>query len=77
MEVVALLLFVGCLWVLAAIGLFCWNLLTEHPQHADRLALLPIEDNWQDTQKDQSAPSGARANRGSVDALPSGKSQQS
>jgi hypothetical protein len=68
MEVVALLLFIAALWVLGAVALFSWNLLTQHPEHADRLALLPIEDNWTDTQ--------AR-DRGDAQALPSGKSKQS
>lgn len=49
MEVVALLIFVGALWVLSAIGFFAWNLLAKNHEHADRLALLPLEDNWIDT----------------------------
>jgi hypothetical protein len=52
MEVVTLLLFIGAVWVIAAIGFFAWNLLatTDH-EHADRLALLPLEGNWSDPQK--------------------------
>jgi hypothetical protein len=61
-EVVALLMFVGALWVFGAIALFAWNLLTRHPEHADRLALLPIEDNWNDPlskeEERAKAPSG-------------------
>ncbi|MFT3924169.1 MAG: hypothetical protein QM778_16660 [Myxococcales bacterium] len=49
MEVVALLLFIGALWVFAAIALFAWNLLNANADHADRLALLPLEDNWVDS----------------------------
>lgn len=48
MEVVTLLLFVGAVWVLFALGLFAWNLLNKNHEHADRLALLPLEDNWHD-----------------------------
>lgn len=48
MEVVNLLLFVACVWVVTAVGLFAWNLLTAGHEHADRLALLPLEDNWND-----------------------------
>lgn len=48
MEVVTLLLFIGALWGLSAIGLFAWNLLGANQDHAERLALLPIEDNWTD-----------------------------
>lgn len=48
MEVIALLIFIGALWVLAAIGFFAWNLLAKNHEHADRLALLPLEDNWND-----------------------------
>jgi hypothetical protein len=50
MEVMTLLLFVGALWVLAAIGFFAWNLLCNDHEHAERLALLPLEDNWTDPQ---------------------------
>ena len=50
MEVMTLLLFVGALWVLAAIGFFAWNLLSTDHEHAERLALLPLEDNWIDPQ---------------------------
>jgi hypothetical protein len=49
MEVVALLIFVGAVWVLAAIGFFAWNLLVTNHEHSDRLAMLPLEDNWTDT----------------------------
>jgi len=49
MEVVTLLLFVGALWVLAGIGFFAWNLLAESHDHAERLAVLPLEDNWTDS----------------------------
>ena len=48
MEVVALLIFVGAIWVLAAIGFFAWNLLLTNHEHSDRLALLPLDDNWTD-----------------------------
>lgn len=48
MEVVALLIFIGAIWVLAAIGFFAWNLLATSHEHSDRLALLPLEDNWTD-----------------------------
>ncbi len=58
MEVVALLLFIGAVWVLFALGLFAWSLLQKNHEHADRLALLPLEDNWHD-----------RA-AGALDALP-------
>ena len=48
MEAITLLLFVGAVWVLFVLGLFAWNLLNENHEHADRLALLPLEDNWND-----------------------------
>ena len=48
MEVVTLLLFVGALWVLAGVGFFAWNLLARGHEHTERLALLPLEDNWID-----------------------------
>lgn len=49
MEVMTLLIFVGAIWVLSAIGFFAWNLLVTNHEHADRLAMLPLEDNWTDT----------------------------
>ncbi|HEX6242999.1 MAG TPA: hypothetical protein VFZ61_18930 [Polyangiales bacterium] len=48
MEVVSLLLYVGAVWVLGAVGLFIWNVLARGHEHSDRLALLPLEDNWSD-----------------------------
>jgi len=50
MEVVTLLLYVGAVWVIAAIGFFMWNVLGRAHEHADRLAVLPLEDNWSDPQ---------------------------
>jgi hypothetical protein len=47
-EVLTLLMFVGAVWVLGAVVLFAWNLLTAAHEHSDRLALLPLEDNWHD-----------------------------
>ena len=64
MEVVTLLLFVGAVWVLGAVGLFAWNLLTAGHEHADRLALLPLEDNWTDA---QSPLAGRQQKEGKVD----------
>lgn len=51
MEVMNLLMFVGGVLVTGAIGLFVWTVLTSHHEHADRLALLPLEDNWSDPVK--------------------------
>jgi hypothetical protein len=48
MEVMTLLLFVGAVWVAGAVAFFAWNLRLRAHQHTDRLALLPLEDNWQD-----------------------------
>jgi hypothetical protein len=62
MEVIPLLIFVGAIWVLAAIGFFAWNLLVTNHEHTDRLAMLPLEDNWTDArlrdgEKGKSKPS--------------------
>jgi nitrogen fixation-related uncharacterized protein len=48
MEVVILLLFVGAVLVAGAIGFFLWSVATDHHEHADRLAVLPLDDNWKD-----------------------------
>jgi hypothetical protein len=69
MEVVSLLLFVGALWGLTAIGLFAWNLLNAQPDHADRLAILPLEDGWTGQR--------ARAGDGHHGALPARGSARS
>jgi len=56
MEVIPLLIFVGAVWLIAAIGFFAWNLVVTNHEHTDRLAMLPLEDNWIDT----GLPSGAK-----------------
>ncbi|MFM2416611.1 MAG: hypothetical protein RL385_1334 [Pseudomonadota bacterium] len=48
MEVLTLLLFVSAVWVLGALGLFAWTVLQRNHEHAERLAILPLEDNWND-----------------------------
>jgi hypothetical protein len=60
MEVVTLLIFVGAVWVFAAIGFFAWNLLATNHEHSDRLAMLPLEDNWTDTKLPASAKSESK-----------------
>ena len=54
MEVITLLLFVGAIWVLGALALFAWNLINRGDDHSDRLALLPLDDNWRDPGAPQS-----------------------
>ena len=48
MEVITLLLYVGAVWVSGAIVLFMWNVKSHGHEHEDRLAILPLEDNWTD-----------------------------
>jgi hypothetical protein len=48
MDVMTLVLFVGAVWVLGAVGLFAWHVRSAGHQHAERLAILPLEDNWSD-----------------------------
>jgi hypothetical protein len=57
MEVVTLLLYVGALWVTGAIGLFLWNVVSHGHEHTDRLAILPLEDNWSDPRRVLNPPS--------------------
>jgi hypothetical protein len=57
MEVVTLLLYVGAVWVVGAIALFVWNVANHSHEHADRLAVLPLEDNWSDPLRPDSTPS--------------------
>ncbi len=54
MEVVTLLLFVGAVWAVGAGILFLFHVKSEAPQHADRLALLPLDDNWSDPSRQPS-----------------------
>ena len=63
MEVVSLLLYVGAVWVLGAIALFIWNVLGHGHEHADRLALLPLEDNWSDPLRASSTDSATETRR--------------
>lgn len=56
MEVIPLLIFVGAVWLFAAICFFAWNLIVINHEHTDRLAMLPLEDNWTDT----GLPGGAK-----------------
>jgi hypothetical protein len=42
-EIVILLLFVSLLFVLLAVGLFAWTVRQKSHEHADRLALLPLQ----------------------------------
>jgi hypothetical protein len=63
MEAVTLLMFVGVVWVLGAIGLFSWNILNRGHEHADRLALLPLEDNWTDAVANAAQKSGDNARK--------------
>ena len=53
MEVLTLLLLVGVCWVLGAIGFFVWNMRSNAQDHSDRLALLPLEENWTDARAAQ------------------------
>lgn len=54
MEVVTLLLFIGAVWGVGAGFLFFFHIKTAGHQHADRLALLPLDDNWNDPCTEQS-----------------------
>lgn len=45
MEVLILLIFVSLVLVTGAVGFFAWNLRERNHEHADRLALLPLEDD--------------------------------
>ena len=66
MEVVELLLYVGAVWVLAAIGLFLWNVASRGHEHADRLAILPLEDNWKDEAGTPPEPAADSARKHSI-----------
>lgn len=56
MEVITLLLFVGAVWVSGALILFAWNLRKRASDHSDRLALLPLQDNWHDARARPNSP---------------------
>lgn len=45
MEVLILLIFVSLVLVTGAIGFFAWGLRNRAYDHADRLTLLPLEDD--------------------------------
>lgn len=49
MEILILLLFVSLMLVVMAVGFFLWNVLQANHQHADRLALMPLDDDASST----------------------------
>jgi hypothetical protein len=64
MEVLTLLLFVSAVWVLGALGLFAWNILHRNHEHAERLAILPLDDNWIDPRSRTSSRSYSQEGKG-------------
>lgn len=55
MEVLILTLFVSLILAGAGVGLFVWSIREGTHEHADRLALLPIDD-----ESDEAPPRAAR-----------------
>ena len=45
MEVVPLLVFCSLLLAAAGVGMFVYSVRNKDPEHADRLSLLPLEDD--------------------------------
>ena len=57
MDVLILTLFVSLMLAGAAVGLFVWSVKSGSHEHADRLALLPIEgDDEHDPHPEKHAP---------------------
>jgi nitrogen fixation-related uncharacterized protein len=50
MDVVILLVFVGVVLVTAAVGFYVWTVRQGSFDHADRLALLPLDDRERPTE---------------------------
>jgi hypothetical protein len=67
-EIVTLLLFVGAVWVTCAVYLFAWNLRIGGHEHTDRLAFLPLEDNWQDPKAHERTPSAPSDREGKAES---------
>jgi cbb3-type cytochrome oxidase maturation protein len=44
-DVLILLVFVSLILAGSAVGFFAWNLRSRNHEHADRLALMPLEDH--------------------------------
>lgn len=57
MNVVALLVFVSLMIVLGALLAFAWSVKEQEHDHADRLSLLPLDD------QNPTAPDAPRAER--------------
>ncbi len=70
MEVLILLIFVSLVLVTGAIGFFAWGLREHVYDHADRLALLPLEEDAQ--LRTQMSSSGGTGNE-QVDAQPAAR----
>lgn len=45
MEVLILLVFVSLVLAASAVAFFAWNVRVRNHEHADRLALLPLDDD--------------------------------
>ena len=52
MEVLILTVFVSLVLAAAGVGLFVWSIKSGTHEHADRLALLPIEDDVNDAPRE-------------------------
>ncbi len=65
MEIVTLLLYVGAVWVVGALLFFAWNLAGGAFEHADRLALLPLDETTPEFCKaGESPPDAVKEERG-------------
>lgn len=53
MEVLILLIFVSLVLAGSAVAFFAWNVRTRNHEHADRLVLLPLDDDG--TQREEGA----------------------
>jgi nitrogen fixation-related uncharacterized protein len=79
-EVLILLVFVSLGFVAGAVAFFAWNVREGTHQHADRLALLPLEDDEQTTENARElagmkgALDGPELSRGETPASPSTES---
>lgn len=67
MEVLILLIFVSLVLVTGAIGFFAWGLREGVYDHADRLSLLPLEEDTGTVRTRLSSSGGTRSEESTAD----------
>lgn len=68
MEIVILLVFVSLVLAIGAVVFFAWSVREGTHQHADRLALLPLEDDHGEPDRPRTPEHGPNSNEGGTES---------